>query len=113
MSLNENNQDAKTTITAALKTSLQNTDKNIPITRRSRSYLLQYRLNSYFGASQGRVREKMFWFDGNLKDAVERARLHCERMNYTFLYCHPFIVDLDAQEDLKARDSEYNEHEVD
>lgn len=73
------------------------------ITRRSRAFELQYRHKSRFGASQGGVRKFLFWFDGNLKEAVERARQHCIVMDYQFIYCTPAIVDLEAREESKKK----------
>ena len=83
--------------------------KEIPsraITSRDRAYMLQYRFVNNFGIESGRVQEKVFWFSGILKDAKNRARLHCTRMGAKFLYCCPFIIDLDAQEELKARNED-------
>src|SRR5437667_12523366 len=77
-----------------------------PITNRDRAYMLQYRFVNNFGIESGRVQEKVFWFPGNLKEAKNRARLHCTRMGAKFLYCCPFIIDLDAQEELKARNED-------
>jgi hypothetical protein len=77
--------------------------KNIkPLTRRDRAYKLQFRHKNRFNITSGQVKEKIFWFDGNRKEAIDRARRHCEAMDYTFLHCMVFIVDLDAQEALKA-----------
>lgn len=74
------------------------------ITIRDRAYILEFRHKNRFGLAQGRTKQKVFWFDGNLKEASSRVRIHCERMDYIFIYCSPFIVDLEAQEELKARD---------
>lgn len=75
-----------------------------PITSRSRAYKLEFRHKNRLGLNSGRTQEKVFWYQGNLKDAVARIRLHCEKMNYTYIYCYPFIVDLDAQEEMKSKD---------
>ncbi len=79
------------------------------VTRRDRAYRLQFRHKNRFQTPGGAVKEKVFWFDGNLKEAVARARVHCDLMDYVFVYCMPHIVDLEAQEKLKLGD-EFNEH---
>lgn len=71
---------------------------------RDRAYRLEYRYKNRFQAPGGKVQSKVFWFKGNLKEAVNRVRLHCERMDYVYVFCHPYIVDLDAQEDMKNKD---------
>jgi hypothetical protein len=74
------------------------------ITKRSRAYILEYRhKNRFSGTANGRTLKKVFWFDGQQKEAIIEARRHCEVMDYIFIYCEPFIVDLRAQESLKAR----------
>ena len=47
---------------------------------------------------------KVFLFAGSHHDAIERAKKHCEKMNYRFCGCYPFIVDLDMQEQLRNDD---------
>jgi|SRR6266850_338790 len=80
------------------------TAKNI--TSRDRAYLLQYRFVNKFGVEQGKVQEKAFWFQGDLGNAKNRARLFCERMGYRYVWCHAFIVDLDVVEEMKFRNEE-------
>ena len=45
---------------------------------------------------------KVFLHQGDLSDAIDRARKHCAIMNYRFCGCYPFIVDLALQEQLRA-----------
>lgn len=80
--------------------------KEVNITSKDRAYKLQYRFQNRFTKATGRVQEKVFWFKGNLKEANIRSRKHCEVMDYMFIYCYPYIVDLDAQEELKLKDKD-------
>ena len=88
------------------ETSVQTEVKSERITTKDRAYRLQYRHLNRFSVGSGKVQEKVFWFKGNQKDAVARARKHCELMGYIYIYCYPFIVDLEAQESLKSQDIE-------
>lgn len=51
--------------------------------------------------------EKTFALTGNLRDAIERFKVHCERMNLHFIHVRPAVVDLDYQE--AHRDENYVE----
>lgn len=52
----------------------------------------------YFkGTSQPQF--KCFQFEGTMRDAVQRGRLHCTKMNYRFGSVRPFMIDLDYQEE--------------
>lgn len=62
--------------------------------------------------SQGtKIDDKIFPFEGGLKDAITEGRRHCEVMNYRFIMVRPAIVDLKHQERLKYSDPEWNEHQ--
>jgi hypothetical protein len=80
--------------------------KEEAVTTRKRAYKLQYRYKNRFGSANGRVTEKVFWFDGNQKEAVQRARIHCHKMDYDYIFCFPYIVDLEVQERMKTNDVE-------
>ena len=55
---------------------------------------------------QGRqVQQKFFNFSGTLKEAVERAKKHCEVMGLRWLRLDPFISDLDADERFRTENS--------
>lgn len=41
---------------------------------------------------------KNFYFNGSLKEAVERARKHCDIMNYQYYFLRPLVVDIEAEE---------------
>jgi hypothetical protein len=45
--------------------------------------------------------QTVFAFAGELPKAIDRARSHCERMDYRFCGCYPFIVDLDLIEQMR------------
>lgn len=79
---------------------------NRTIQSKDRAYRLEFRHKNRYGISSGVIKEKVFWFQGNLKEAVQRIRIHCERMDYTYIRCSPFIVDLEAQEEMKDKDTE-------
>ena len=49
---------------------------------------------------------KIFILDGSLAQAIERAKKHCEKMDYRFCGCYPFIVDLDIQEANREKEDE-------
>lgn len=85
-------------------------DKGTPITTKDRAYLLEFQHKNRFKIPSGRAQQKVFWFKGNLKEAVARVREHCDIMDYKFIHCCPFIVDLEAQEKLKNSDLE-GEHQ--
>ncbi len=68
-----------------------------PVTKNSsleRIYKLYYRRGT-------ELTEKHFEFPGNLKEATERARQHCDVMGIRFIWVRPFIVHLDHQEEMK------------
>lgn len=58
----------------------------------------------YYRAGNRQPAEKHFRFKGDLKAASERARAHCQLMQYVYIYTVPFIVDLDHQEKVKSAD---------
>lgn len=66
---------------------------------KERIYILHFRQGN-------QVQIKHFNFTGNLKDAAERAKIHCERMGYRFIFVRPFVVDLDHQESMKNSEEE-------
>lgn len=43
------------------------------------------------------VTTRIFRYNGSFKDATQKARNYCENMSYRFLYCRPFITDLDQE----------------
>jgi hypothetical protein len=49
--------------------------------------------------------ELIFKVDGGLQSAISRARSHCEKMNYKFIRCEPFLVNLDEVEKRFERES--------
>lgn len=63
---------------------------------RERIYTLHFRQGNL-------VQQKHFNFRGPLAEAVIRAREHCQKMGSRFIWCRPFVVDLDHQENLKAQ----------
>ncbi len=73
-----------------------------PITNKTRAYMLQFRHKNRFDKSSGKVKEKGFWHAGDLRSATARAREHAEKMDYTYVYCFPLIVDLEDQEFKKS-----------
>ena len=64
-----------------------------------------YRLVFFQGSKSD---EKIFIFDGGLKDAELRGRAHCNVMGYRFGIVRPAIVDLDHQEKLKHSDLDWD-----
>jgi len=52
----------------------------------------------HFRKGNRRPESKVFEMDSDLPEAIARARLHCERMDYRFCGCYPFVVDLAMQE---------------
>jgi hypothetical protein len=47
---------------------------------------------------------------GDLYSAINRAKSHCAVMNYRFIFCFPFIVDLDIIEDSRRNNPEFQEN---
>ena len=45
---------------------------------------------------------KQFYFTGGLLGARARAETHCRLMGLGFVYCRPFITDLDLEEKRRA-----------
>lgn len=58
-------------------------------------YTLFYRSPNTYGNHNV---SKNFVFKGNLRQAIERARAHCDFMGIKFLFVEPFICDLRATE---------------
>lgn len=58
----------------------------------TRCYILHYRVGNRAPES------KVFLLDGDIADAIERTKKHCELMEFKFCGCYPFIVDLDKEE---------------
>lgn len=46
---------------------------------------------------------KGFFCEGDLVAAQRRAREHCKKMNYHFIFVRPLICDLDLEEDYRMR----------
>lgn len=91
MALNVNATTTKEEATAAL---------NPPkLSALERIYRLYYRQGT-------EMKEKHFEFQGNLKEATERARKHCEVMGIRFIWVRPFIVHLEHQEEMKLKGEE-------
>lgn len=61
----------------------------------ARMYVLHFR------AANRPPLSKVFTLNGDLPEAIQRGKDHCERMNYRFCGCYPFVVDLDKQEKLR------------
>jgi hypothetical protein len=68
---------------------------HVNLTTKELAYELHYRRGN------NRPQMKVFFFNGNLPMAIDRARKHCERMDYRFCGCYPFAVDLDIQEKMR------------
>lgn len=62
----------------------------------------------YFRIGQRKPTSKIFELDGDLPEAIQRARDHCDKMNYRFCGVYPFLVDLDKQE--ASRNDELREN---
>lgn len=58
-------------------------------------YVLFYRHGVNPGCQKG------FKHNGDLRSAVERAKKHCEIMNYRYVFVRPMICDLVAEEKQK------------
>lgn len=71
-----------------------------------RAFLLFYRYLNNIGNAKGNPLERMFWFRGALGDARIRARKHCDVMNYRYINCTPFIIDLDEVEKLRLQNKD-------
>jgi hypothetical protein len=63
----------------------------------------QYKLDYRHGNN---MNWKTFFFDGSFRQAMDRARDHCTRMGYRFLFLAPFVRNLDDDE--KARENGLN-----
>lgn len=68
---------------------------------KSRVYILHFRQGNM-------LQKKHFNFCGPLREAVMRAREHCDKMGYRHVWTRPFVVDLEHQEKLKATGYEGN-----
>ena len=57
---------------------------------------------------------KAFRLDGTTKDAILRARKHCEIMGFKYILVRPMVVDLDFQEEqfIRNKGSEQNSGEM-
>lgn len=64
-----------------------------------RTYKLVYK-------SRHVLQDKVFRFDGDLKNAIVRGRQHCDKMGYVFIQVRPFIVDLEHQEEKRFASGE-------
>lgn len=42
--------------------------------------------------------ECVFRLDASKREAIERGRIHCTKMNYKFIHVEPLLVDLDLSE---------------
>lgn len=43
-------------------------------------------------------KELIFEFSGDIQRAIQRARAHCQRMNFIFIHVEAFLHDLDEDE---------------
>jgi hypothetical protein len=72
---------------------MSDTKPGIPIPNAKSLYVLYYRQ----GANPSYM-QKWFEFSGNLTEAINRGRKHCEIMNMRFLSVRPFLSDLETEE---------------
>lgn len=68
--------------------------------------LINLRTYSLVYKSRHVLQNKVFRFDGDLKNAIVRGRQHCEKMGYVFIQVRPFIVDLEHQEEKRFSSGE-------
>jgi hypothetical protein len=54
-------------------------------------YVVEYR-------ADGAVHHKNFVYDGDLVSAIARAKQYCQTMRYRFIFCSPFLTDLEKNE---------------
>lgn len=59
---------------------------------KSRTYILFYHFRAAAPLSL------VYEHQGTFKESIERAKVHCIRMNYRFIKVRPFVVDLDERE---------------
>ena len=57
-------------------------------------YILQYIQR----AAAGHIQTKYFKARGDFKDIVARAKFYCENVGVRFVYCRPFLSNLDEEE---------------
>jgi hypothetical protein len=69
--------------------------KNISLAPKDRKFRT-YRLFYHFRAAA--PLDLVFEHEGTFHEAIDRAKLHCQKMNYRFIKVRPFIVDLDERE---------------
>jgi hypothetical protein len=46
---------------------------------------------------------KNFYCEGNLQTAIKRAQLHCQIMNYKYIWVRPLVCDIESEEEYKLR----------
>lgn len=57
----------------------------------------------YYRHGMNATLTKNFYCDGNLQIAIKRAQLHCQVMNYKYIWVRPLICDIDAEEEYKLK----------
>lgn len=65
---------------------------SIPVVEVKKTWTLYFRYGSV------PILHKNFDLEGNMLDAINRARQHCIIMGYKFICVRPFLIDLDEQE---------------
>lgn len=57
----------------------------------------------YFRHGMNATLTKNFYYEGNLQSAIKRAQLHCQVMNYKYIWVRPLICDIDGEEEYKMK----------
>jgi hypothetical protein len=84
---------------------LQKELDDLKIRVEKRAYTLWYRYRATAPFS------KNFYYEGDLHDAAEAGRRHCQIMGFRFVIVRPFIIDLRNQEARKLS-NEYDEQDI-
>lgn len=56
----------------------------------------------YIKGPDPHIKQKHFVFAGEMKDAIQRGKRHCENMSYRFIRVQPFFSSLDEDEKRNA-----------
>lgn len=85
------------TVPAAVNSVVSTGEKPNKLQRFSNLWTLYYR------HGMNATLTKNFHSEGNLQVAIKRAQLHCQIMNYKYIWVRPLVCDIDAEEEYKLK----------
>lgn len=56
----------------------------------------------YFRHGMNANCSKGFYFNGDIRAAIQRAMKHCDAMGYKYVFVRPLVADIDSEESIRS-----------